>query len=185
MKNAILVFLFLYSSQCISQEVESVTVDSKTLKKNTELVEKYSFPEKSLGVWEGVMKMYTLGTLRNSVKVRFTAAKTGTIGSYIWKTEYLSAKKTMVKDYKLVVDDISKGHYVLDEGDGVKLRVYNVENKIYSLFKVDDIYLTSSTELVGDQLIFEVTSGKEIDEIQGIKNYAFTYVQRVVMHKVD
>lgn len=144
-----------------------------------------TFPDKCLGVWEGTMKIYNNNTIRDSVKVRFTAAKTDIDGNYIWKTEYLSEKRPMVKDYKLVVDDSEKGIFKLDEGNGVELIQYNVENKLYSLFQVDGIWLTSTTTLQNDQLIFEVTSGKEVNETKGITNYAFTNVQRVVMDRVE
>lgn len=149
----------------------------------TESSEELIFPERCLGVWEGIMHIYNYDELVDSVKIRFTAAKTDIDGTYTWKTEYLSPDRPMVKDYKLVVDDLSKGRYILDEGDGVMLIEYNVNNKLYSLFKVNDIYLTSSTELVNDQLIFEVTSGKEFNDIKGITNYSFTNVQRAVMHR--
>ena len=91
----------------------------------------------------------------------------------------------MVKDYKLVTDNLNEGRYILDEGEGVKLVEYVVNNKMYSLFKVDDIYLTSSTELVNKQLIIEVTSGKELKEIQGVKSYSFANVQRMVLTRSE
>ena len=143
------------------------------------------FPEKCLGTWEGTMKIYSYNTLRDSVKVRFTAAKTNVKGVYTWKTEYLSATTPMIKDYKLVIDDLDKGRYKLDEGDGVELIEYNVNNKLYSLFKVNDIWLTATTQLLDDKLIFEVTSGKESNEVKAITNYSFTNVQRVIMTKIE
>jgi len=171
MKNVLMFLLYLSVFQCIAQ--------------NGKTADTTIFPEKCLGVWEGMMHIYTYNTLRDSVKVRFTAAKTDTIGRYVWKTEYLSPTRPVVKDYQLVVDDLKKGRYILDEGDGVKLIKYNVANKMYSLFKVNDIYLTSSTELLEDRLIFEVTSGKEIAEENAVVNYSFRNVQRVVLYKVD
>ena len=53
------------------------------------------------------------------------------------------------------------------------------------MFKVDDIYLTSSTELINNKLVFEVTSGKIIDKNEEIKNYSFTNIQRVVLTKEE
>jgi hypothetical protein len=91
----------------------------------------------------------------------------------------------MIKDYKLVIDDLDKGRYKLDEGDGVELIQYNVNNKLYSLFKVNDIWLTATTQLLDDKLIFEVTSGKESNEFKAITNYSFTNVQRVIMTKIE
>jgi hypothetical protein len=170
--------------QCIAQQVETVRTNSTVLNTKAETMTAI-FPEKCLGVWEGIMHIYSYNTLRDSVKVRFTAAKTDTIGRYVWKTEYLSPTRPIVKDYKLIVDDLEKGRYILDEGGGVKLVEYNVGNKLYSLFKVNDIYLSSSTELLEDRLIFEVTSGKEIVEENAFVNYSYTNVQRVVLYRTD
>jgi len=145
----------------------------------------YIFPERCLGTWEGTMYIYKFNTVVDSVKVKFTAARTDTEGTYTWKTEYLSPTRPMVKDYKLVVDNLNEGKYILDEGDGVELIEYNVDNKLYSLFEVQDIYLTSTTELVGDKLIFEVTSGKRVEEKKGITNYSYTNVQRVILSRIE
>jgi len=54
-----------------------------------------------------------------------------------------------------------------------------------SLLKVDDIYLTSNIELFNKQLIIEVTSGKELKEIQGVKSYSFANVQRMVLTRME
>ena len=54
---------------------------------------------------------------------------------------------------------------------------------MYSLFKVNDIYLTSTTELINDTLVFEVTSGREVNEVKGVTNYSYSNVQRVVLYK--
>ena len=182
MKNLIIILLSLCSFQCIAQ---GVSIDSKKTESNIASTAVPAFPEKCLGVWEGVMHIYQYGKLRDSVKVKFTAAKTDIAGTYTWKTEYLSPTRPMVKDYKLVVDDPNKGQYILDEGNDVKLVEYVVNDKMYSLFKVNDIYLTSSTELINGRLIFEVTSGRELNESQNIKNYSFANVQRAVLHKVE
>lgn len=144
-----------------------------------------NFPERCLGIWEGTMLIYQYNTVKDSVPIRFTAAKTEVDSIYTWKTEYFSTTRPMVKDYKLIVDDLKKGRYLLDEGDGVYLIEYNVGNKLYSLFQVNNIYLTSTTELIDGKLRFEVTSGREENELNGIKNYSYTNVQRVVMHRVD
>lgn len=186
MKNITLLFFLISTLNCLAQQTQNIIISSEALETKSIVNEAPNFPDKCIGVWEGMMYIYSYNTLRDSVKVRFTAAKTDTAGTYIWKKEYLSTTRPpMVKDYKLVVDDLSKGRYLLDEGGGVKLIEYNVANKLYSLFKVEDIYLTSSTELVGDQLVFEVTSGKEVNMVEGITNYAYANVQRVVMRRVD
>jgi len=186
MKNLLLILLFLCFLPCIAREIETIKIDTKrNLEIKVATAKDSIFPEKCLGIWEGIMQIYSQGIQRDSVKVRFTAAKTDTSGTYIWKTEYLSTTTPVVKDYRLVVDNIKEGRYILDEGDGSKIVEYVVNNKMHSLFKVDDIYLTSSTELVNKQLIIEVTSGKELKEIQGVKSYSFANVQRMVLTRID
>ncbi|MCA0931366.1 hypothetical protein LCM02_02805 [Lutimonas saemankumensis] len=185
MRNLFIILFVLYPFLSDAQEQDKTDSPSDSQQGLTGLSESIIFPEKCLGVWEGMMYIFSQGSLRDSVKVKFTAAKTDIKGNFVWKTEYLSPTRPMVKDYKLVVDDPVKGRYLLDEGDGVKLRLYNINNKLYSLFKVNDIYLTSSTELFDDRLVFEVTSGKEEGETQGVKNYSFSNVQRVELRRID
>lgn len=145
-----------------------------------------SFPERALGVWEGKMQIYNNGTVRDAVPIRFTAARTKTPGDYTWKTEYLSPTRPMTKDYVLRVKDAEKGIFITDEGGGVELFDHQHGDKLYSVFETGGILLTASYELRGDELIFEVTSGRPMPEIkQGIKNYSVPNVQRAVLRRVE
>jgi hypothetical protein len=47
------------------------------------------------------------------------------------------------------------------------------------------VLLTYSHELQGDQLIFEVTSGKKLDVNKEVNNYSVLNLQRVVFKKVQ
>jgi len=57
-----------------------------------------SFGKRCIGSWEGMMYIYSKGTLKDSVSVRLTVQKTNTSNSWTRKTEYLSAKMPMTKD---------------------------------------------------------------------------------------
>ena len=144
-----------------------------------------SFPERCEGTWEGMMHIYRQGQLVDSVQIIFTAAQTEEANTWTWKTQYISEKYPMTKDYQLKIDDSEKGYYLLDEGDGVVLRDYGFGDKIYSVFEVQGILLTSSYELQGDHLIFEVSSGKKIAPAEGqqVINYSVDNLQRVVLSK--
>ncbi len=143
-----------------------------------------NFAEKCLGVWEGTMKIYAAGALKDTVKVRLTVAKTAKPDEYAWKTEYFSPTRPVVKDYRLRVDDAAKGVYVTDEGDGVELVNYLFEDKLYNVFEVQGIVLTAVYELRGAELIFEVTSGKKLNETKGVTNFSVGNLQRVVFKKI-
>ncbi|WP_435354341.1 hypothetical protein [Emticicia sp. SJ17W-69] len=143
-----------------------------------------AFVDACLGTWKGTMYIYSRGTLRDSVSVRLTVAKTEKPNAWTWKTTYLSPKMPMVKDYVLRLKDASKNVYITDEGDGIELVDYLFNNKLYSVFETHNVLLTSSYELRGNELIFEVTSGKkETLTNQEVINYPVDNLQRVVFRK--
>ena len=121
------------------------------------------------------MHIYRQGQIADSVQIIFTVEKADEANTWTWKTQYISEKYPMTKDYQLKIEDPEKGYYLLDEGDGIVLRDYGFGDKIYSVFEVQGILLTSSYELKGDHLIFEVSSGKKIapKEGQQVINLAF------------
>jgi hypothetical protein len=143
------------------------------------------FPEKCIGVWQGMMHIYNQGILRDSVKVKFTVAKTAEANAWTWKMEYLSEKMPMVKDYVLKLKDKEKGIYSTDEGGGLELMDYQFGNKLYSVFEVNGVLLTASYEWIDkSNLVFEVTSGKKGESpVKDITNFSVANVQRVVMRK--
>ena len=143
-----------------------------------------SFPEKCLGIWTGTMHIYNRGSLVDSVTIKLNVTRTNAPDTFVWKTEYLSEKFPMVKDYKLVISDAGKGVFITDEGDGIILMDYLFENKLYSVFETQGILLTSTYEWLGNQIIFEVTSGKELQTTLGVKSYSVLNLQKAVLKKM-
>lgn len=142
------------------------------------------FGDKCLGVWKGTMYIYNNGNLRDSVLVKMTVEKTNEPTTWTWKTEYLSPKNPMTKNYTLKLKDKSKNLYITDEGGGLELYDYLYGNKLYCLFETHEVYLTSTYELKGDELIFEVTSGKKLESTHPeVRNFGVSNLQRVVFRK--
>lgn len=143
-----------------------------------------SFPEKCLGVWNGTMEIYARGEIKDRVDVILTVARTKTPSDFTWRTEYLSKTRPMTKDYVMRVLDVAKGLYETDEGGGVRLSEYLFGNKLYNVFEVQGVMLTATYELRGDELIFEVTSGKKAGTVEGgVTNFSVDNVQRVVFRR--
>ncbi|HQQ96583.1 MAG TPA: hypothetical protein PLX35_04935 [Cyclobacteriaceae bacterium] len=145
-----------------------------------------SFPDRCIGIWTGTMHIYRQGTLQDSVNVVLTVARHADTGAWTWKTEYLSKTRPMTKDYVLRLKDEQKGVYVTDEGGGIELIDYLFGNKLYSAFETHDVLLTSSYELINDQLIFEVCSGKKpatATPAPEVINYPVINLQRVVFRR--
>ncbi|MGA0556682.1 hypothetical protein ACO2Q8_08530 [Larkinella sp. VNQ87] len=145
-----------------------------------------SFGDACVGSWKGVMHIYNKGVLKDSVPVRLTVTPTNQPQTWTWKTEYLSPKTPVVKDYILRLKDAAKQEYVTDEGNGIMLLDYLFVNKLYSVFETQGIVLTSTYELIGDTLIFEVTSGKQQTETgPAVTTYSVDNLQRVVFKKAN
>jgi hypothetical protein len=144
-----------------------------------------SFPEKCLGIWTGTMHIYNRGSLVDSVTIKLNVTRTNAPDTFIWKTEYLSEKFPMVKDYKLVISDAGKGVFITDEGDGIILMDYLFENKLYSVFETQGILLTSTYKWLENQIIFEVTSGKELQTTHGVKSYSVLNLQKAILRKMN
>ncbi len=177
MKNAILIIVVsVLSFVNMNAQTEQIT---NVRPPETQL----RFPDKCKGTWSGMMKIYFHGILKDSVKVVFTVSVLSD-NSWIWKTDYISEKMPITKDYILKLKDSSSTIYVLDEGEGVELMDYSFGNKLYSFFETEGVFLTSTYELLGEKLIFEVTSGKQLENKHGgVTNYSVDVVQRIEMKK--
>ena len=135
------------------------------------------------GNWAGTMFIYGKGKLRDSVEVVLTVAPIND-STLTWKTEYKSISQPMAKDYKMKLLDSEKGIYGTDEGGGLVLTNYLVDNCLYSVFEVQEILLTATYRLEGDFILFEVTSGKKDQAgMQGVFNYSVGNVQKVLLKR--
>ena len=63
------------------------------------------FADKCEGKWKGTMYIYGKGQIRDSVPVELTVQKTSLPLTWVWKTNYLSNKNPIEKNYKLVLKD--------------------------------------------------------------------------------
>jgi hypothetical protein len=131
------------------------------------------------------MYIYQKGVLKDSVGIHFSVTPKGK-NNWNWKTEYLSDKFPLIKNYTLKLEDTTSNRYVVDEGEGILLYDYLYDNKLYAVFETHDILLTSTYELKNDnELIFEVTSGKKLTgkTADEVLNYSVESLQRVILRK--
>ena len=148
---------------------------------STQLQAQQSFPEQCIGVWEGTMYIYGGGQLRDSVRVQHTVKPIDKT-SWTWKTDYLSEKLPMTKDYILRQQEPSI--YVVDEGQNITIPMRQAGSQLYGVFEVQGILLTSSYELKNGQLIFEVISGKKNSDANAqVGTYLINAVQKVELKR--
>jgi len=133
------------------------------------------------GKYEGMMLIYKQQKNVDSLPVLLTINNILPDSVWQWKTEYLSTKMPVTKNYQLSVADRSKGMYLTDEGDGVILFNYLFGNKMYCQFETAGLLLTSTYEFINDnEIIFEVTAGKKITRknTDEIVNYQVNTLQK-------
>ena len=100
----------------------------------TSIFAQTSFPEKCLGIWTGTMHIYSRGSLVDSVPIKLNVTRTNAPDTFIWKTEYLSTKNPMVKDYKLVISDA--GYYPNNgEAQEKRSRIEILRDRVRKRFK--------------------------------------------------
>lgn len=140
------------------------------------------------GKWKGTLIIWKENKIMDSVPTELTIKTIIKDSIWQWKTEYISATMPVTKDYSLRVVDKQKGIYITDEGDGIELMNYTFGNKLYSNFETSGILLTSSYVWIGNDIIFEIASGKKIDNINSnaeVLNFTVRNLQKVVYKKVD
>lgn len=144
------------------------------------------FGDRCVGRWAGMLFISRQGVVKDSVPVRLTVSPTSSPTAWGWKTEYLSTRQPMTKDYVLRLTDKAKTQYVTDEGDGLLLTETLYGQKLYGVFETQGVLLTSTYELTGNTLIFEVTSGKkEIAQHPEVTTFSVDNLQRVVFRRIN
>ena len=129
------------------------------------------------------MEILEKGKFKESVPVVMTIRRLeGEELAWTWKTEYNSEKYHVTKDYILKLEDAESNRFTLDEGDGILLYEYQFGDKLYNAFEVQGNFLTSSYEMIGENLVFEISSGKRIEgDTEDVVSYSVLNVQKVVL----
>lgn len=140
------------------------------------------------GKWKGTLIIWRENKIMDSVPTELTIKTIIKDSVWQWKTEYISTTMPVTKDYSLRVIDIQKGIYITDEGDGVELMNYTFGNKMFSNFETAGILLSSSYEWIGNDIIFEIASGKKIESNSvntEVTNYSVKNLQKVIFKKIN
>ena len=81
----------------------------------------YVFPDDWLGNWLGDLRIYNSQGLKQTIPMSLELSKTDTIGKFNWAIIYGQDSTAQKRDYQLIEIDSSKGHYLIDEKNGIFL----------------------------------------------------------------
>lgn len=120
-----------------------------------------SFPQSWQGTWRGTLQIHNAKGVAQTVPMAVEIAPTA--DSLRWRFALIYGEDTAKgrRAYDLLIVDRAKGHYVTDENNGILLDDYFLDGRLLSQFTVQGTRLVSSFERRGDELIFEIISGKD------------------------
>jgi hypothetical protein len=161
----------------------------------TSILYKDSFPFSWFGLWEGTLTIYNSKGVAQSLPIQLDYQATDTTGVYKWHIIYGEDKEKGLRPYLLRTIDSSKGLYLHDELNTIKMESYFIGNRLYCTFSVQGNLLTTIEEKKGDELHWEIIFGKEKpvsstgnqvfkgDTIPSVKTMPIMVSQRAVLKR--
>ena len=116
------------------------------------------FPNTWIGQWHGELAIYSNSQKVKTIPMKLVIERSDNTKEYKWHITYGSDSLTDVRPYKLIVKDDEKGKYLIDEGNGIELEAYLVNEKLICIFEVMASRLVITYSKRKNQIDFEVFS---------------------------
>ena len=153
-----------------------------------------NFIQSFLGHWQGELLWYQTGKPEpQKVKMQLIIKPTDTANVYTWQIIY-GDKGEDNRPYLLKPVDMAKGHWRVDERNGIFLDQYLVGGRFTSAFTVQSSTIVDSYWREGEALIAEfysltakpvATTGNGTDESPKVASYGTKGYQRAVLKKAN
>lgn len=154
-----------------------------------------SFPESWLGRWRG--EVYVHGP--SGPQVAFTKeleiTRTDDPSRFKWTILYDGDAGRQIRPYELVVRDPERGHFAIDEKNGIVLEASFLGGALYSWFTVGRSRLLVREELhyagtADEAMSFEIISGPSRGKTTGtdrtpVESFLATSVQRATLRRIE
>jgi hypothetical protein len=152
-----------------------------------------NFPQDYTGKWKGTLEWFRSGTAQpQQVNMElYVVPSKDSAGQYSWHLIYGTAT-TDSRPYVLKPVDTAKGHWVIDELNGIILDQFWVGNRFVGSFTVGNSTIVNSYHLENGDMIVEFISypakaiaktGKGSEESPFVDSYAVKSFQRAVLKK--
>jgi hypothetical protein len=154
-------------------------------KNNLKSNKKLDFPASFIGHWKGTLQWMVVGKIKQSFTMQLIVKPTDSIGQYTWQIIYGDSAIDN-RPYVLKPIDTAKGHWAIDETDGIVLDSYVFGSSIKGAFTVMnntvvDSYTvdknTMRVEFLSINLNKKNTTGKGTDEVPFVDSYAVKSAQ--------
>lgn len=151
-----------------------------------------SFPKDFVGHWEGTLHWYRAGNgTPQKVKMQLIIKPADSANTYTWQIIY-GDKGEDNRPYVLKPVDTAKGHWQVDERNGIVLDQYFIGGRFTSAFTVQTTTIVDSYWREGKNVIAEFygltakpvnTTGNDTEDSPKVDSYGTKSYQRAVMKR--
>jgi hypothetical protein len=152
-----------------------------------------SFPQDFIGKWKGTLQWFRAGNAQpQQVNMElFVLPSQDSAGQYSWHLIYGSVSSDS-RPYVLKPVDTAKGHWIIDEVNGIMLDQFWLGNRFTGSFTVGNSTIVNTYYFENGNLIVEFISyvakpiaktGKGSEDSPFVDSYAIKSFQRAVLKK--
>lgn len=155
-----------------------------------------AFPASWVGDWRGQLEIFTVTGKVQEIPMELHIHPLEAVpGGYTFSIIYGEDKVAGLRAYELHTVDAAKGLYLMDEKNSIKMEAYYLNGKLVQWFEVEGTLLYTTTELVGEELHWEIVSGSATpvsttgnlkvgeEEIPPVKTFPVGAMQRAKLRK--
>lgn len=151
------------------------------------------FPDSFVGKWKGKLQWMVSGRPAQEFTMKLTIQPADSSGWYTWHIRYGDDDKDS-RPYLMKPVDAEKGHWVIDENDGIILDSYIHGNSFHGAFTVMGKTIIDNYRVENNRMFVEffsinlsekTTSGKGTPEIPFADSYKISGYQAGVLDKED
>lgn len=149
-----------------------------------------SFPQSWVGNWKGELAWYKMGEIKlRQVQMELRIHPADSTGHFTWQIIYGSVDADN-RPYLLKPKDVAKGHWVIDELNGIILDQFWLADKFCGAFTVMGNTIFSNYQLENNRLSVEfysigakpiTTNGKGTEDSPRVDSYRIGSYQKAVL----
>lgn len=153
-----------------------------------------SFPESWVGNWKGELQWFRTGTTEpQKVNMELRIQKGDSASNYTWHLVYGSVSEDS-RPYVLKAKDAAKGHWVIDELNGIVLDQFWVANKFCGAFTVQNSTIVNNYWIEDNKLMIEfytlaakplITTGLGTEESPKVDSYRVGGYQKAILSRIN
>lgn len=153
-----------------------------------------TFPQNWIGNWKGELKWFKTGVKEpQTVVMELRIQPADSLNTYTWHLIYGLPTEDS-RPYTLIAKDTAKGHWIIDENNGIVLDQFWVADKFCGAFTVMNSTIISNYWVENDQLMIEffsisakpiITTGNGTENSPSVDSYKVGSYQKAILKRTE